>query len=379
MEEKTLYSYTGLFETPDDIIHAAEVVSDKGYKKYDVNTPYPLHGMDSAMKLSPSRLPYISMLFGFSGTFFALFMMYWMASIDYPVIVGGKPFFSFPAYVPIMFEITILAASLMTVAAMIAMFFKFPNITHPLHDTEYMKAVSSDRYGICIEATDEKFDEQEVRELLIELGANNITPIYFDDEEYSEKHTVLEPKFIGALVITAMIVSGATYVTLNKLMFMVPFNWMREQPKIIVQESSTFFEDGYGMRLPVPGTVPQGKIPYLYSDQPDSAALYMMNPLLTNEKNLTLGKDKYNIYCSPCHGYFGEGDSRLNGQFPNPPSLHSEKLREDWSDGRIYHVLMDGQNVMPSYASQLSFNERWSVILYLRALQRSLNAKETDL
>ena len=94
--------------------------------------------------------------------------------------------------------------------------------------------------------------------------------------------------------------------------------------------------------------------------------------------NKTSGKEKYNIYCSPCHGYFGEGDSRMNGQFPNPPSLHSKKLQE-WTDGRIYHTIEVGQNVMPSYSKQLSNNEKWATILYIRALQRSLNAKESDL
>ncbi|MCB0753622.1 MAG: cytochrome c, partial [Ignavibacteriae bacterium] len=88
--------------------------------------------------------------------------------------------------------------------------------------------------------------------------------------------------------------------------------------------------------------------------------------------------NKFNIYCSPCHGYLAEGDSRLRGQFPNPPSLHSEKVR-GWSDGRIYHVIVSGQNVMPSYSSQLSREERWAVVNYIRVLQRSLNAKESDL
>ena len=68
----------------------------------------------------------------------------------------------------------------------------------------------------------------------------------------------------------------------------------------------------------------------------------------------------------------------MRGQFPNPPSLHSEKVRT-WNDGRIYAVIMDGQNVMPSYANLLDSDERWAVIHYIRALQRSLNAKESDI
>ncbi len=125
-------------------------------------------------------------------------------------------------------------------------------------------------------------------------------------------------------------------------------------------------------------TVARGFMPYPFKNKPDDAGKLLVNPLIPNDENLAVGKEKYNIYCSPCHGYLGEGDSRLNGQFPNPPSLHSEKLRT-WTDGRIYHVITEGQNVMPSYRSQLSRQERWAVVNYLRVLQRSLNAKETDL
>jgi mono/diheme cytochrome c family protein len=68
----------------------------------------------------------------------------------------------------------------------------------------------------------------------------------------------------------------------------------------------------------------------------------------------------------------------LNGQFPNPPSLHSDKVR-NWQDGNIFHVVMNGQNVMPSYAKQISGDDIWAIIHYIRALQRSQNAKDSDL
>lgn len=329
------------------------------------------------MKLKPSKLAYFSLVFGLTGTFSALALMYWTSSIDYPVIIGGKPFFSFPAYVPIMFELTVLLAAVMTVVTLISIFFKFPNISHPLHDTQYMKAVSSDRYGICIEP-DENHTIEEIELFLKSLGAKDITKIYYDDEELKYKNVILQPKFLLFLALIAVIVSGATYFSLNKLMFMQPFNWMREQAKVIPQESSAFFTDGFGMRMPVEGTVARENLPYLFKNQPEEAGKFLINPLEANEENLNLGKKKYDIYCSPCHGYFGEGDSRLRGQFPNPPSIHSEKVR-NWSDGRIFHVVTEGQNIMPSYSTQLTNNERWATILYLRVLQRSFNAKESDL
>ena len=378
MAEKILHSYTGLFNTVDQIIDAAKKVADAGYTKYDVNTPYPVHGMEKAMKLPPSKLGYAALVFGLSGTFAALLFMYWMSVIDYAVIVGGKPFFSFPAYVPIMFEVTVLSASIATVVTMLFVFFKFPNMSHPLHNTEYMKRVSSDKFGICILTKDPLFEETKVKELLSKIGAYDITPIYFDNEERTFKHIVFEPKFFGILLLTGIVTSGVTYFSLNKLMFILPFNWMMKQDKVIAQEPSEFFSDGFGMRAPVEGTVSRGYLPYLFKDKPEKAGDVLKNPLFSAKKNLELGKKKFDIYCSPCHGYFGEGDSRLRGQFPNPPSLHSEKVR-NWTDGRIYHVITEGQNIMPSYSSQLNDMERWAVILYIRALQRSLNAKESDL
>ncbi|MBU1096334.1 MAG: DUF3341 domain-containing protein [Bacteroidetes bacterium] len=378
MSDKILYGYTGIFDTPDEIILAANKVAEDGYKKFDVNTPYPVHGMDNAMKLPVSKLGYAALIFGLTGTISAVTLMYFLSVFDYPIVIGGKPFFAFPAFVPIIFEVTVLAASIATVVTMIALFFKFPNISHPLHDTEYMKKVSSDKYGILLQADDLKFTEESAKELLAKLGAKDITAIYYDQAEISTEHKIFEPKFISLLIIIAVVVSGSTYFALNKLMFMVPFNWMMEQSKIIPQDNNSFFSDGKAMRTPIEGTVARGNMPYQFKGDPESAGKYLKNTLLPTEKNLDLGKKKYDIYCSPCHGYYGEGDSRLRGQFPNPPSLHSEKVRT-WTDGRLYHVITEGQNIMPSYASQMTRKERWATILYLRVLQRSLNAKESDL
>ena len=378
MSDKILYGYTGIFDTPNEIILAANKVAEDGYKKFDVNTPYPVHGMDNAMKLPVSKLGYAALIFGLTGTISAVTLMYFLSVFDYPIVIGGKPFFAFPAFVPIIFEVTVLAASIATVVTMIALFFKFPNISHPLHDTEYMKKVSSDKYGILLQADDLKFTEESAKELLAKLGAKDITAIYYDQAEISTEHKIFEPKFISLLIIIAVVVSGSTYFALNKLMFMVPFNWMMEQSKIIPQDNNSFFSDGKAMRTPIEGTVARGNMPYQFKGDPESAGKYLKNTLLPTEKNLDLGKKKYDIYCSPCHGYYGEGDSRLRGQFPNPPSLHSEKVRT-WTDGRLYHVITEGQNIMPSYASQMTRKERWATILYLRVLQRSLNAKESDL
>ncbi len=370
-----VFGVAGLFNTPDEIINAARNVSDSGYAKFDVNTPYPLHGMDDAMKLKPSRLGYITLVFGLTGAAVALISMYLTMAKDYPLIIGGKPFFALPAFIPVTFELTVLLATLSTVIGMIAFFFKFPSNAHPLHDTEYMKAVSHDKYGLCIESEDAKFDESKCKSLLQGLGAYQVDVIYYPE---AVSFNTFSAKFLGFLLLVAVLVSGGTYFSLNKLLNMVPFTWMSKQEKLTTQSRSDFFKDGFGMRMPVKGTVARGYIPYPYKGIAQQPAVPLSNPLLPSKAVLELGQKKFLTFCSPCHGNYADGESRLRGQFPKPPSLHSTKVRE-WADGNIFHVIMVGQNVMPSYANQLTTDEAWSIIHYIRSLQKAKNASEEDI
>jgi len=366
-----------LFDTPDAIMHAAEETANAGYTRFDVNSPYPVHGMDRAMKLKPSRLGFFALAFGLLGAVSAVGFMTWVTLIDYPLVIGGKPFWSWPAFVPIAFEITVLLASVLIVISMIVIHFKFPNTSHPLHDTAYMRRVSSDRFGLSIQADDPKFNDREVRQFLRNLGGQDITPIPFPQETATFRPTLFEPKFLGILAVTALLVSGITYFSFNKLMYMQPFNWMSDQPKLKPQKPSLMFGDGLGMRPPVPGTVARGYMPYSYKGKPEEAGKYLVNPLLPTKEVIQSGKVKYLTFCSPCHGNFGGGDSRLRAQFPNPPTLHSDKVR-NWPDGNLYQVITEGQNAMPSYASQISREDRWAIIQYVRVLQRAQHPEEAD-
>jgi mono/diheme cytochrome c family protein len=303
--------------------------------------------------------------------------MYWTTTVNYPQVIGGKPHFAGPAYVPIIFEVTVLLAAVGTALTMLFVMFKLPNNSYPLQDTKYMKSVSVDKFGAVIEANDPLFDEEKTKRLLLDLGAHDVELIYHDEKEFGIKPVVFAPRFIVFLVIAAVLTSGATYFTLNKLMFMSPFSWMMEQPKIIPQDNDPFFSDGFSVRKPVEGTVARGYMPFQYADNPDLAGEALKNPLPPTTANLAMGKKKFDTFCSPCHGYLAKGDARLNGNFPNPPSLHSEKVR-NWPDGRIYYVITEGQNIMPSYAQQTTRDERWAIILYIRTLERALNAKEGD-
>jgi mono/diheme cytochrome c family protein len=378
MTQKPLYSITAVFDSPDEILHAAEETGKAGYTKYDVHTPYPVHGMDNAMQLKTSKIGYFAFAFGLLGALSAVSFISWVTMSDYPLVIGGKPFWSWPAFVPVSFELTVLLAAVCSTLVMIILYFKFPNNAHPLHDTQYMKFVSSDKFGLSIQAEDPMFDEKAVRGFLNSIGGKEVTPVFLDPEEIEHGQKLFDLKFIGVLLVVGLTVSAATYFTLNKLMVMQPFNWMMVQNKLKAQQPSELFKNGIGMRLPVEGTVARGFIPYPFKGRPEDAGKYLVDPLLPTKEVLEHGKSKYLTFCSPCHGNFARGDSRLQGQFPSPPTLHSDKVRK-WPDGRIYHVITEGQNAMPSYAPQLSQEDRWAIINYIRVLQRAQNVKESDL
>jgi mono/diheme cytochrome c family protein len=132
------------------------------------------------------------------------------------------------------------------------------------------------------------------------------------------------------------------------------------------------------MRMPVQGTIPRDYEPYAYRDNPEAAGRNLKNPLKPTQQVLERGRHVFNTYCMTCHGPAGEGDGSIVPKFPRPPSLQSDKVR-GWSDGRIYHVITVGQNLMPSYASQISPGDRWAAIHYVRVVQRAKHPTAEDL
>ena len=374
MANEKLYCVSALFDSPDKIINAAKKTTAAGYKKFDVNTPYPVHGMDKAMGLGQSKIGYVTLFFGLSGAAFIFLFMWWTFASSYNIVVGGKPFLAAPAFIPITFETTVLLAAVSTFLGMIAVYFRLPANSHPIHDTDYMKAVSADKYGLLIEAEDEKFDKEKVTEFLKSLGAYKIADIHFPEKE---NYKLFTPRFLVILALVAIAVSAGTYITLNKLMYIVPFDWMEYQDKLTAQEGSDLFADMKGMRPPVDGTVARGEIPYPYYGQTNPPEV-LTNPTIPTKEILKLGKEKFLTFCSPCHGNFAQGESRLNGQFPTGPTLVTSKII-NYSDGMIYHIMTNGQNVMPSYVHQVTRAERWAIVDYIRVLQKAQNPDESEI
>jgi hypothetical protein len=156
------------FDKPEDVLHAAEKVRDAGYKKWDVHTPYPIHGMDAAMGMGDSRLGWIVLVMGLTGLASAAALMIWANGIEYPIIIGGKPPISIPSMIPICFELTILFSALGCFFGMMGLN-QLPRHYHPVFFSERFKAFSTDKFFISIEAQDSQFDVGQTRRLLESL------------------------------------------------------------------------------------------------------------------------------------------------------------------------------------------------------------------
>ena len=157
---------------------------------------------------------------------------------------------------------------------------------------------------------------------------------------------------------------------------------MDDQPKVKAQAESRFYADGLAMREPVEGTVARGWLradsSFYYDGRDTDSVLVAKAPVEMTLARLQRGRQRYDIYCAPCHGRVGNSLSIMvkKGMLP-PPSFHEQRLR-DIQDGHIFEVISNGLRNMPPYKYQIPVDERWSIVGYVRALQRSHNATIND-
>jgi hypothetical protein len=161
------------FETPAQVYQAAEKVRDAGYSKWDVYSPFPIHGIEDAMGVKRTILPVIVACGAFTGTALAFLMQWWMTARNYPLVVQGKPTWAWEPFTPILFELSVLLAAFTTLGAMLALN-GLPRFHHPLFKKDRFLRMSQDRFGIAIEASDGKFDPASTRRLLESAGARSI-------------------------------------------------------------------------------------------------------------------------------------------------------------------------------------------------------------
>ncbi len=181
------------FDNPAELLRAAEKVRDAGYDRFECYSPFPIHGMDEAMGLRRSPLGFIVFGVGFCGFLFAIWLQWWTNVVDYPLVFSGKPYFSLPAFVPVMFELMVLTSAF---AAIIGMFYlnKMPRFFHPMFYSErFTTKATDDGFFIAIFMWDKKFNVKEIKAFFESIGGKNIEIVHRPIEE-SEVEKVASQK-----------------------------------------------------------------------------------------------------------------------------------------------------------------------------------------
>ena len=165
-----LYGVMAEFENPNDLVAAARRVYSEGYRRINGYSPYPIEELSEAIGFTKTSLPLIVFIGGLVGGLTGFFMQYWIEVIDYPINVGGKPYNSWPAFIPITFEMTVLFAAFSAVLGMLILN-KLPQPYHPVFNLPNFALATRDRFFLAVEANDPNFNHGEVVELLKSLGA----------------------------------------------------------------------------------------------------------------------------------------------------------------------------------------------------------------
>lgn len=167
------YGLVAEFDTTADVLHAAEKVRKAGFLRWDVFTPFPVHGMDKAMGMKNSKVGWFSFLGGVTGYTTGMLMIWWMNAFDYRIVVGGKPMFSPYGAFPPSYELTILFGAF---GAIGGMFFlnRLPRLHHPLLKNKRFAQATHDKFYVVIETSDPKYSETETRKLLEDAGSKHI-------------------------------------------------------------------------------------------------------------------------------------------------------------------------------------------------------------
>jgi mono/diheme cytochrome c family protein len=383
--EGDLYGVLAEFDSPGSLVKAARQVRDAGYTEFDCYSPFPVHGIDDAMGIKRTILPLIVFCGGLAGTIGGAYLEWWMNAYNWPWNVSGKPIWSIPANVPIAYETTILASVLTTFFAM-WMLNKLPQVWHPFFKLERFRKVTDDGFMLGIEATDKRFDETKTRALLEKAGATAIESCHYDSDPDRRKM----PTWIWAFIIASTVMAMIPFALIAKARASrspVPhwhiFPDMDFQPKAKSDSAFDEFPDGRANRGEIPGTVARN---FLKEDDPEywwglTAAeggewiTGLPAKIQATPNTLARGQERFNIYCGPCHGFDGQGHGTVPTRLDETGHAWSVANLTDPSkvvlpNGQIFNTISNGRNTMRGYASQIPVDDRWAIVLYVRALQR---------
>jgi len=363
--------FIGYFEDERRLIQAIKEARCRGYRVLDAFSPYPVHALPDAMGLAPSRLTWIGLWAGIIGLVLGLTLQVWTSAYDWPLIVGGQPFNSWPVFVPVSFELTVLFAGVIGVIALFIRAKLWPGRAAPR-----LRCVTNDRFALALTVADASVDTEEILQFLRERGAtetlegDELADRIDPAEGVARKPSLSQKLAWCAIVLLPVVVLGGLWAArrdLTKPNRILPTQ-MAVSPAYRSQSANPVFASQITLQLPAEGTLARGGhlFPYAKTDADRRrAGKELANPFRPTPETLQRGKNLYETYCLVCHGASGAGDGPVIPKFPNPPNFHSQQSKA-LKDGEMFHTITLGRRKMASYASQVSWDDRWKIILYIR-------------
>jgi len=176
MKRPPIYGLLAEFETPTELVHAARTAYNAGYRKMDAYSPFPIEELSEAIGYGYSRMPLVVLVGGLIGLTTSLLLQYWISALSYPINVGGRPLASWPAFIVVTFELTVLGAAIFGTFGMLAMN-GLPMPYHPVFNVKRFAFATKDRFFLCIEATDPQFHRENTQRFLESLNPREIAEV----------------------------------------------------------------------------------------------------------------------------------------------------------------------------------------------------------
>jgi hypothetical protein len=176
LKKPPIYGLMAEFDAPEQVLAAARAASKKGYRRMDAYTPFPMEELTEALSVKRSKLSLFVLGCGIAGGLLGFGMQYFTSVIDYPLNIGGKPLNSWPQFIPITFEMTILFAAIGSVVGMIFLN-GLPSPVHPVFNVDRFELATRDKFFLCIEATDPLFNREETEKFLLSLRPGHVSVV----------------------------------------------------------------------------------------------------------------------------------------------------------------------------------------------------------
>lgn len=433
-QDKKLVGVLGQFDSPSALLHACDHARQAGIRKMDAYSPFPIHGIEKAMGVPRTILPFIVLAIGLSACAAGLGLQWFTNATEgwgggwsgYQFKISGKPYFSLPANIPVTFEIIVLSSAFAAFFGMLILN-RLPMFANPLHRIARFKRATNDRFFLAIETGEGGLDAASAQNKLTEFGATDVEEIWLDQTDHQL------PAFLKTLLVLVLVLmllppilvfrgqgmtSRETRLHLNPDMdFQHKFKAQSVGPVAADDPHGFFFEHQRAAFAQIPGTVSRNQDDsdseflrgikagsddhhtsittpaVLASTQEQETATADDTPaepdwvtefphqFEVNEANMLLGQKKYNVYCAVCHGYSGDGDGLVNQRASalaiNGNAAWTAAKKYDDPEvvkqpvGRLFDTITNGRATMGPYGSRLKPSDRWAIVLYIKALQET--------